>query len=370
MKILLLTCSTGEGHNSAARALERSLSERGIDCEIADPLDFRNEKAAKRAATLYARTIKYTPQLFGAVYAAGKFYDALRLPNPVYRYNARCAAKLNDYIVKNEIDCVICTHLFAMHSVTAARRKFALSVPLYGVLTDYTAIPFYKETALDGYFVSHDDVKRQLERAGIPSDRIFCTGIPVNPALSVEEDGNSVRDRLNIPRDKNVIAVLSGGAGCGKILKLCRALQKSADPQTEIYVFPAKNIKLQNKLKEKFCDCGNVKIIPFTNNMSDYLKSANLALSKAGGLTTSEIATAETPLVILKSIPGCETANRKYFCKNGLAVYARTSRRAVREAQRLLKDSDAQETMRKKQSELVARDACEKITDIILNGRI
>lgn len=338
MKFLILTCSTGEGHNSAARAVAESLSKRDIACEIADPLDFKNPKAAKRASKLYSRTIKYTPLLFGTLYAVGRAYDRLRLPNPIYRYNAGCAEKLSEYIKNNGITHVVCTHLFAMHSITEARRNFELSSPSYGVITDYTAIPFYKETALDGYFVPHASVKRQLERAGIPAGKIYCTGIPVSPALSVKEDKNSVRERLKIRNDKNVIAVLSGGAGCGKILRLSRALQSKADRKAEIYVFPAKNIKLQNKLEHAFCGCDNVKIIPFTRNMGDYLRSADIVLSKAGGLTTSEIATIGAPFVILKSIPGCETANRKYFCKNGLAVYARNSRRAVRETKRLIND--------------------------------
>ena len=34
--ILILTCSTGEGHNCAARAVEAELADRGIACEVRD----------------------------------------------------------------------------------------------------------------------------------------------------------------------------------------------------------------------------------------------------------------------------------------------------------------------------------------------
>ena len=36
------------------------------------------------------------------------------------------------------------------------------------------------------------------------------------------------------------------------------------------------------------------------------------------------------PIVHLKAIPGCETANAKYFAERGLAVRTRTVRSAVR----------------------------------------
>lgn len=365
MKILLLSCSTGEGHNSAARAIAEGLAERGISSEIADPLNFKNGKAAQRAADAYTRTIRHAPLLFGTIYAIGRIYDKSRLPNPVYHYNAGCARGLSAYIAANGFTHVICTHLFAMHAVTAARRKCGLSVPLYGVLTDYTAIPFYKETALDGYFVSHSAVKMQLERAHVPPEKIFCSGIPVSPALSLRGDALDARRRLGIPEDKKIVALLSGGAGCGKILRLSRALRQNIGEQTDLYVFPAKNEKLRVSLEKEFAGTENVKIIPFSTHMGDYIKSADLILSKAGGLTVTEVATAGVALVILKSIPGCETVNRRYFCKNRLAVYAATKRKAAKAARRLMRDENAREDMRKKQREHILQDACRTIIEKI-----
>ena len=40
MRILILTCNTGGGHNAAASALRRELESRGHTCSVADALSF------------------------------------------------------------------------------------------------------------------------------------------------------------------------------------------------------------------------------------------------------------------------------------------------------------------------------------------
>ena len=50
MKILILSCGTGEGHNSAAKAVYDNLKGKNTECEIRDVLSFKSERAARRAA--------------------------------------------------------------------------------------------------------------------------------------------------------------------------------------------------------------------------------------------------------------------------------------------------------------------------------
>ena len=45
MKVLILSTGTGEGHNSAAKAVKEQFEKRGIPCELADVLNFASDKA-------------------------------------------------------------------------------------------------------------------------------------------------------------------------------------------------------------------------------------------------------------------------------------------------------------------------------------
>lgn len=365
MKVLILSCSTGEGHNSAAKAISETLVSMNIDCTIMDPIVLKSKKVSNTVASAYNGLIRKAPGLFGIVYKLGSFYEWLRLPSPVYWANSKCAGELYEYIRNNQIDAVICTHIFGMQSMTAVRRKYG-PVPCYGVLTDHTAIPFLSETDIDGYFVPDDGVVYQLKKKGIPEDRIYVTGIPVSRRFSIPITKEDARAALGIPKDKKIIVLMSGGAGCGKILKLCKRMCKSLDSSHLIYVFPGKNEKLRKKLETRFSGEDRVVTVAFTLEMHMYVKAADVVLSKPGGLSSTEIAVAGVPLVHLKAIPGCETCNMRYYTSSGLSLPGKSVKQAVAATEKLLIDTAASESMREKQRRLILSNAAQVIADRVI----
>ena len=48
MKVLLLSCNTGEGHHSAALAVEAELQSRNIPCQLVDPMSFASDATRDR----------------------------------------------------------------------------------------------------------------------------------------------------------------------------------------------------------------------------------------------------------------------------------------------------------------------------------
>lgn len=362
MKILILSCSTGEGHNSAAKAIAESLRLKDIDCDICDVLTFKSVKASRRAANLYSTVIKKTPALFGVVYTLGKVYDNLRLPSPIYSANAKYADKLYSFINQNGFDCVICTHLFAMLAMTEAKRKYGLSsLKCYGVMTDYTIHPFIKDSDLDGYFVPNETVAGQFVKKGFQRDKLFETGIPVHPEFNLQISKQDARISLNLPPDKKIIVIMSGGAGCGKIIKLSKRADKAFDESHLFLVFTGRNDKLKKKLDGIFKDNVKFRTVAFTPDVHLYLKAADCVLSKSGGLSSTEIAVTNVPLVHLKAIPGLEMANLKYFSGNGLSLRADTVKKAVENTVKLLNDDGYCKIICKLQKLTVTADATEKI---------
>lgn len=366
-KVLILSCSTGEGHNSAAKAIEASLNAKNITCEVKDVLTFKSEKSSNRIAGLYNTLIKKAPTLFGLVYTLGKFYDDLRLPSPVYKANAEYADKLYKYITENGYDRVICTHLFAMQAMTAIRRKFYLSARCYGVMTDYTIHPFIKDSDLDGYFVPNETVAKQFLEKGFSQDKVIITGIPVHPKFNENISKREARAKLSLPSDKKVVAIMTGGAGCGKIVSLCIKLNKAFGENNLFVVLTGRNDRLKAKLDGMFKNNAKLQTVAFTSNVHLYLKAADCVLSKSGGLSSTEVAVANAPLVHLKAIPGLETANLKYFSRNGLSLRANTLRKAVKQTRQILSDNFC-EAMLKIQRYYIKANAVERITEKITEG--
>lgn len=366
MNVLILSCGTGEGHNSAARALAENLTERGISCEVRDSVSFKSEKSQRKIANLYMNVIRNTPSLFGFVYKLGAAYEAMFSHCPIYTYNARYADKLYSYIKEKGFNLVICTHTFSMMTMTAVREKFAPDLPCYGVLTDYTAIPFYRYSRLDGYFVANDKTRYQLKRIGKKDEIIHCLGIPVGKKFAVTMTKDEAKDCLGIPHDKKVVVVLSGGAGCGKILSLSQSLDKMLGDDHLVCVFTGRNDKLKVKMDKRFGSNDKFKIIEFTPDVSLYLKAADIAFSKPGGLSSTEIAVANVPFVQLKAIPGCETENKKHFTSYGLAVYASTIKKAVRSAHTVMTDERVSSSMLENQKLFVNPNSNDLILEKIM----
>ena len=71
-KILILSCNTGEGHNSAAKALQNYAQSVGIDCDVLEALSLKNARISKFVSGLYVASVK----LSIAVPLAKRIYTA------------------------------------------------------------------------------------------------------------------------------------------------------------------------------------------------------------------------------------------------------------------------------------------------------
>ncbi|MGN1095541.1 MAG: hypothetical protein ACI4QR_04060 [Eubacteriales bacterium] len=368
MKVLILSCYTGEGHNSAARAVKEELERRGIESEITDPVAFRSKEAQHFISSFYNNLIKKTPKAFGAIYKIGALYDSTGLTSPVYFANSTYAEKLNDYINEKSYDTVICTHLYGMEVMTAIRKKLGHNVPTYGIFTDYTCIPFISETELDGYFTPHESISEDFAKRGTPRERIYTTGIPVSAKFSERISMKEAREILEIPQDKKMFLFMTGGVGCENMLALCdRFLGKTGEDDIA-YVLVGRNDAMVEKINSKYSSCGRIIPVSFTDKVNIYMNACNVMLSKSGGLSSTEAAVSNTPFVSVKSIPGCETKNAEFFSSRGMSVNASGNDEAIEYAVKLAHDDLLAERMRLSQRQTINPFAARDIVQTVISN--
>ena len=77
MDALILSCGTGGGHDSAAKAIVEELHMRGHHAVMLNPYTLRSQSLARRINGAYISMVQNTPRLFGAVYTAGELYRKL-----------------------------------------------------------------------------------------------------------------------------------------------------------------------------------------------------------------------------------------------------------------------------------------------------
>ena len=95
MKALILSCNTGGGHNSAARAIAEEMHDRGDEAYVLDYLGLAGEGVSRLVGDGYVQIVKKTPRLFGMVYKLGMVISRLMRRSPVYYVNGRMAKYLD-----------------------------------------------------------------------------------------------------------------------------------------------------------------------------------------------------------------------------------------------------------------------------------
>ena len=93
-KVLILSCGTGGGHNSAALAIQENLKEKGIQADFIEYLSIINIKMNNRVNHLYLKTTRGNGKAFKVVYHLGELYQKTKWKSPVYGLNSLSKKKL------------------------------------------------------------------------------------------------------------------------------------------------------------------------------------------------------------------------------------------------------------------------------------
>lgn len=366
MKVLILSCGTGEGHNSAALAIKEELEKRKIDCVLKDALSFGNRKAEKVVKSFFNNVAVKTPSLFGIMYKAGSKVSNAYLKSPVYFANLVYANNMLDYINSNNIDTVICSHLFPMEALTYLKRVRKLQAKTYAILTDYTAIPFIEETKLDYYFIPDESLVKEFTKKKMPKEKIIVTGVPVASKFKFKYNKKECREELSLPLDSKIVLIMTGGVGCGNVIGIVNDLINKVDNNTVIVALVGKNKELKSDISACF---NKEKVIPvgFTDKVELYMDASDVLLSKPGGLSSTEAAVKRTALIHTMPIPGCENNNAELFRKKGMSLVAKDIDEVVEKTIYLLEHDDKREQIIKNQIKNISFDASKKICDFIID---
>ena len=358
MKIVVLSCSTGGGHNACGKYITEEFNKRGITCDFVDYFSIIGKKASKMAEKIYVGSTKGNGVIFKNVYKLGEVYSKTGLTSPVYALNKTVRYKVWNFLKKHNYEMVIAPHLFPSIDITALKKE-GYDIKLINVATDYTIIPFWEETKPDYFVIPHESLKDEFINKGFKEDILLPYGISV--ASSFKQSNN----KLDLPKDKDIVLVTSGSMGFGKMEDIVLALLKEI-PNVYIVAICGNNKKLYKKLLK--IKNNNLIVKSFVNNMKDYMAKSKVILTKPGGLTSSEVATLHVPLVHLMPIPGVENYNAKFFQENGLSIVSNTVKDVVLNTKKLLNNLDIRKEMVKKQEEIINENSAADLVDFVINN--
>ena len=357
MKILILSCNTGEGHNSCAKALQIAMQRRGITCEIQDTLALVSEGLSQRVGNAYLFSTRGS--LFEFVYKFGGFVsdniDAWQ--SLIYGANRLYARKLYDHITHNHFDVVVCVHLFPAEAITALKRNLQLNIPSYFIMTDYTCIPFLQETDMDYYIIPHEHLIEEFVEKGLPRKKIVPIGIPVDEQkFTTRIPKQKARDQIiqtnpnsNLRTDGHWYLVMSGSMGYGNVELLIKQLLKDIHPEDSIICVCGRNEILLHSLQDMFTNQHQLWLLGFSNQVSMLMDAADVIFTKPGGITSTEAIVKNIPLIHTHPIPGLENHNAQFFHQHGMSYFTTDIQQQVAVAKRLCEDTHYRKQMLRNQ---------------------
>ncbi len=366
MRIIILTCNTGQGHNSAARALFEEFTRRGADVEVHDTLAFGSEFASEVVAGALVKVAVNMPRAFGFMYGAAELISSDKLKSPVYLANAMYADNLQQYLDENGFDAAVCPHLFPAEALTFLKRRRGLEMRCYYVSTDYACIPFLEETDMDLTFIPDESLKRTFTERGMPEDKLFVSGIPVASSFRAHLSRSEARAETGIPMSSRAYLVMTGGEGCGNPIAITESILKRDGGDVRVAVLPGRNAALMRSLEERFGGDERVMLVSFTDRVPVWMDACDVLLTKPGGISSTEGAVHGIPIIHTAPIPGVETQNARFFSERGMSVLAGDEDNTAENAYRLATDEGARRRMIEAQRQYVPADPAKTIADLIL----
>jgi processive 1,2-diacylglycerol beta-glucosyltransferase len=324
-KLVVLSVSAGAGHVRAAEALVATakLQHPGVEAVHIDVMELVPRLFRKVYAEKYVDVVNRHPALWGYLYhTADKQRDdslATRVRKVIEKLNTRgLVKKLEDL----QPDAVICTHFLPAQVLSRLIRKKKWHIPVWTVVTDFDVHALWVHPHLTGYCAAAEEIAYRMRERGLADTRIEVTGIPIMPVFSEQRSRAVCAREAGIDPAKTTLLVMSGGLGVGAIDQLCeRILAIPGDHQ--VIALAGKNAALLDKLKSIAAKHPG-RLFPqgFTRTIERLMTCADLALTKPGGLTTSECLAVGLPMLVVSPIPGQEERNAEYLLEAGAAQKA------------------------------------------------
>ncbi|MEX1119963.1 MAG: hypothetical protein WEB60_14345 [Terrimicrobiaceae bacterium] len=313
-RILILTASMGEGHNTAARNIREALlaeCEGPIDVLVADPYTRTNPVVNKLMQKGYTMAINKYPRAWKVVFDLLSRRGVVEGMGPLL---SELTAGVRSMIDEFQPDLIASTYpVFSFIVAKIRKQDPAMVAPLYTMVTDSTMInSAWYRCPCDGFLVADEATARVLRNDRVPEELIHTLGFPVSMAFEkltpaphpglgpwkvIFFPGGVANRAISTLRRLAMIPNLSVTAITGRRQAIFDALQSAQLPT-------------------------HGELVGWTDQMPELMASHHLFIGKAGGATVQETIAAMVPFLVSHVVPGQEEGNIALIERSGIGTLA------------------------------------------------
>lgn len=420
MNILILSASTGGGHNRASNALKSYITsvDKNAKIDIIDTLEYCSSTLNKTVTIGYKAIAKNAPELYGTVYKrADKETPFAEIVNTLY---VQFAKKLLPLIDEYNPDVVVTCHPFASSMMSIIKSSYDVTVPVVSIITDFMPHRSYIGDHIDAYVTASTDTAENLaEKYNVEKDLIHPLGMPIFSSF-YNSDENKNREtliRLGFSPDIPTVLIMAGSFGVTDILKIYENLVE-IDILYQIIVITGKNKRLYDgfekilnrnlhefemqDISSAFTNLSDANIIKmlydhseslrqeigarinhtfkrstektkptklfyFVDNVEDYMHISDLIITKPGGLTTSESLACGLPMAVFKAFPGQESQNADFLVSRQAAIVLEKGEKGAKQIEDLLAHPEKLKAMKENSKNSAITNSAERIYNLIID---
>lgn len=300
------------GHEKVADAVHRWLTRAIPDIEgkKVEALSAVHPRVGEWVTSAYLRWIKASPGTYDWLYRRMAL-PMERKGRRTFRFRIVFMHRLREILREEKPDLIVATHAFPSSLLSALKRKGELTVPVVNLYTDFFVNRWWGRDGIDLHFLPSEGEARRLMSDGVPRDRIYVTGIPVDPLFVL-----SAREKPRI-RERPNILVAGGSIGAG----LEEDWGDEEDFSGSAFFLCGRNKEAYERIAAR----NDPRYIPLPyldsrDEMNRLYDMADAIVTKPGGVTVSEALWKGVPIFIHSSLPAQEMENLRFLTEEGLAL--------------------------------------------------
>jgi UDP-N-acetylglucosamine:LPS N-acetylglucosamine transferase len=318
-RVLILTASVGEGHDLPARTLADQLLAESPGVEVVTEDGLRvmgktfvlvNERAP---GVVFFRFQWLWDAAFWLCVALG----------PTRRLTQRLVRVLGsrgmlELIERVRPDVIVSVYPLATEVLGGLRRRGRIEVPVVAAITDLAAMHYWAAPGVDLHLLTHPESEEEVRKvAGDETDVQAVHGL-TRPEFSLPCEHGTARAALELPAEGKVVLVSGGGWGVGD-LESAIDTAISLDDVELVACLCGRNDELFARLAARYGHEERVRLVGFTEQMSDWLGAADALVHSTGGLTVLEAYVRGCPAISYGWGRGHIRVNNAAFRRYGIA---------------------------------------------------
>ena len=341
---LFLYSDTGGGHRAAASAIDEALSSTSEGARIrshhVDAFAACGVFPLREGVASYGAMLKVQPSPYPAIYhltnGQTRYRVISELGLPFIRRNLRRMLEMT------KPDVIVSVHPLINSYARTVMSALDSHATLVTVITDLVTIhhSWTSGAAADEYVVPTPEARALCIARGIAPEHVHDLGLPIRSGFHPRTaDAATAKSDLGLDPKRRTLLVMAGGEGGGKLKKLLPEIADTVRALgVQLVVVAGRNSALRKRLLEITDRLGDApQILGFIDNVADYMRAADVLLSKAGPGAIAEAFACGLPIVLFEYISGQERGNLDFVAARGGGVVALSADAVASALQRLMR---------------------------------